>query len=90
MVLTAVSRPATQRGIPNSRWNPNAAPRNSARSVAMATSSMRTHMMSTTGPGNRSRQASARLSPVAMPSLAESACTSMAERLLATRTQSRV
>jgi len=40
-VVAPVRRPATRRGIPNRRLNPIAAPRNSARSVAIATISMR-------------------------------------------------
>ena len=39
----------THKGMPKSRLNPRAAPRNSARSVAMATSSISTHMTHTTG-----------------------------------------
>ncbi len=61
---------------------PMAAPMNSARSVAIATNSINTHMIHTTGRGKFSRHCSARFFPEAMPSLAESACRSMAIRLL--------
>ena len=89
-VTTAVSRPASQSGMPNSRLKPIAAPINSARSVAMATSSISTHIPQTTGLGKWSRQSSARLRPVAIPSLADRHWISIAIRLLATTTQSRV
>ena len=53
----------------------------------MAAISLTTHMARTTGRGNCSRHNSARLRPVTMPSLAESAWNSMAMRLAATTTQ---
>ena len=80
--------PASQSGIPSSRLKPIAAPRNSARSVAMATTSIKPHIAQTAPGGNWSRQCSARFLPVAMPSLAERVWSSMAIRLLATTTQS--
>ena len=88
-VASAVTSPAIHNGMPNSRLNPTAAPRNSARSVAMATTSISSHSPITTQRGNRSRQCSARFFPVAMPSLADSDCSRMAMRLLATMTQHR-
>jgi len=55
-VTTPVRTPATNSGMPKSRLKPKAAPRNSARSVAMATNSIKTHMVHTasvgTGRGN--------------------------------------
>ena len=87
MVATPVKSAPTRSGTPMSSWKPSAAPRNSAKSVDMATISISTHMANTTGLGNCSRQCSARFLPVTRPSLAESACTSMAIRLLATITQ---
>ena len=48
----------------------------------MATTSIRTHMPQTIGRGKCSRQSSARLCPVAMPSFADRLCTSIAIRLL--------
>ena len=84
----AVRMPAIQSGMPNSRLKPSAAPRNSARSVAMATSSISTHMIHTTGAGNARGTARPGSAPVAMPSLADSVWISMAIRLLATTTHS--
>ena len=66
-----------------------APPRNSARSVAMAATSLATHRHATTGRGNWSRQCSARLRPVTMPSLAARDWNSMATRLARIATQSR-
>ena len=51
-VTIPVRTPATKSGIPKSKLNPSAAPRNSARSVAMATNSMRIHMVQTAQRGN--------------------------------------
>ena len=48
----------------------------------MATTSVSPHMVQTTGRGNSWRNISARFCPVAMPSLAERDCTSIAIRLL--------
>ena len=87
-VVAPVRTPATKSGIPKRRLNPRAAPRNSARSVAMATASMISHMAQTAQRGNWSRQCSARFFPVAIPSLAERVWVSIAMRLLATITQS--
>ena len=56
----------------------------------MATSSITTHMTRTIQGGRPSRHSSAKLRPVAMPSLADSVCSSMAMRLLATTTHSSV
>ena len=87
-VAMPVRMPASQSGIPSSRLKPIAAPRNSARSVAMATISINAHIVQTAPGWNRSRQCSARFLPVAMPSLAERLWSSMAIRLLASTTQS--
>ena len=54
----------------------------------MAAISLTTHMAKTTGRGKCSRHISARLWPVTMPSLAESAWNSMAIRLASSTTQS--
>ena len=62
----------------NSSARPMAPPRNSARSVAIAATSLTAHMAQTTGRGNWSRHSSARLRPVTIPSRAESAWNSMA------------
>ncbi len=52
---------------------PIAPPRNSARSVAIAATSLTIHKAQTTGLEKWSRHNSARLRPVTMPSLADSA-----------------
>ena len=67
-----------------------APPRNSARSVAIAATSLTAHIAQTTGRGNSLRHNSARLAPVTMPSLAESPWNSIAIRLAASTTQSSV
>ncbi len=54
----------------------------------MDTSSMMIHIVTTTGLGKLLRHCSARFSPDAMPSFAESDWISIAMRLLATMTQS--
>ena len=86
---TPVRIPATHSGRPNTSCRPSAAPTNSARSVAIATASACSHRNTTTRNGNRSRHTSGRLRPVAMPSLALSAWTSIAIRLATATTQSR-
>ena len=86
-VMMAVRMPPHSNGMWNRSWKPTAAPRNSARSVAMATISVIAHMPQTTGVENCSRHISARLRPVATPSLADSDWMSIAIRLLATTTQ---
>ena len=68
--------------------SPSAAPTNSARSVAIATSSACTQRNHVTGRGNRSRATSARFCPVAIPSFAESDCTTIAIRFAMSTTQS--
>ena len=55
----------------------------------MAAISLTTHIPKTIGLGNCSRHISARLRPVTMPSLADSAWNSMAIRLASSTTQSR-
>ena len=82
-----VSTPAGKSGMWKSRLKPSAAPRNSARSVAMAT-----HLGDAPhAPDDRARELVAthlgQVRPVAMPSLAESDWISIAIRLLATMTQ---
>ena len=67
---------------------PRAAPRISARSVAIATTSAWTQRARVTGRGKRSRQTSGRFCPVAIPSFALIDWTSIAIRLAATITQS--
>ncbi len=71
--MAKVARPesstVTTNGRPNRIERPMAAPSNSPRSVAMAAISLPAHIAITTGRGNSSRQCSARLLPVTMPSL---------------------
>jgi len=74
--------------MPNSRFSATAAPTNSARSVAMVTSSACTHSSTVTGRGYCSRHSWGRFRPVAMPSLADRYCTNIATRLAPTMTQS--
>ena len=66
---------------------PIAAPRNSARSVAIAIASACSQSRNDTRRENRSRQSSGRFRPVAMPSFAESVWISIASRFAATITQ---
>ena len=80
--------PAVVSGRPKRRWIPSAAPSTSARSVAIAIASAWSQSPSATGRGSSSRQSSGRLLPVAIPSFAESVCTSIAIRLAASTTQS--
>ena len=87
-MMTAVTPMPASSGILNSSAKPIAPPRNSARSVAMAAISLTTHIAQTTGLGNCSRHISARLRPVTMPSLADSAWNSMAITLASSTTQS--
>ena len=63
-----------------------AAPTNSARSVAMATTSACIHSPKVTGRGIVSRHSSGRLRSEAIPIFAERYCTSMAITLAATIT----
>ena len=76
--------------MPVSSCRPIAAPRNSARSVAIAIASAWIHSAIVTRWGNSSRQTSARLRPVAIPSFAESVWISIAIRFEATITQTSV
>ena len=85
-VITAAGKSA----IPKSRWKPRAAPRNSARSVAIAISSACTQSPREVRREYWSRQTSGRLRPVAMPSLAESVWISIAIRFEARITQQSV
>ena len=66
-----------------------APPRNSARSVAMAATSLTIHIAQTTGQGNSSRHISAKFRPVTMPSLADRAWNNIAIKLASNTTQSR-
>jgi hypothetical protein len=66
-----------------------AAPTNSARSVAIAISSAWIQSPMAAGRGNCSRHSSARLRPVATPTLADRYWISIAIRLAATITHSR-
>ena len=59
-------------GMWKSRYSAMIAPRNSARSVAIAPTSLTIHIAITTGWGALSRESSARFFPVTMPSFAES------------------
>ena len=67
-----------------------APPRNSARSVAIAATSLTAHIASTTGRGKCSRHSSARFRLVTMPSRADRPWNSMAMTLAASATQSRL
>ena len=80
--------PAGNSGMPKSRCRPSAAPTTSAMSVAIATSSACSQRPTEVRREKRSRQSSARFLPVAMPSLADCVCTSIAIRLAASTTQS--
>ena len=84
---TAIAAPQPS-GIPKSRERPSAAPSTSARSVAIAITSAWIQRPNETRLGRSSRQTSARFRPVAMPSLAESVCTSIAIRFEASTAQS--
>ncbi len=77
-------------GIPNSRYNANAPPTSSARSVMITTSSAWIHRARRSPRPYRRRQFSARLRPVAMPSFAARYCTTDAVRLAPTTTQTSV
>ena len=81
--------PAGNSGMPNSRFSAIAAPTNSARSVAIATSSACTHSPHVTGRGKCSRHSSGRLRPVATPIFADRFWMSIAMRFAATMTHSR-
>ena len=89
--ITAV-RPmpcASSRG-PKSRYAPSAAPKNSAKSVAIALISAATQSNSTVGREKCVRQFAGRLCPVAMPSFADRYCTKIAIRFAHSSTHSRV
>ena len=73
--------------MPVSRWMPIAAPRNSARSVAIAITSACTQRKNDVRRENCSRQTSGRLRCVAIPSFADSVWISIASRFAATITQ---
>ena len=87
---TPVMTAAGKSEIPSRRWKPSAAPRNSARSVAIAITSAWSQSAIAVRWEKRSRQTSARFCPVAMPSFAESVWMSIAIRFEATITQSSV
>ena len=67
--------------MPRRRLNPSAAPRNSARSVAIAITSAWIQRSTDVRREKLSRQTSGRFMPVAMPSFAESVWMSIAIRL---------
>jgi hypothetical protein len=81
---------AGKRGMPSRSWMPSAAPRNSARSVAIAMNSAWIHSPIEVLREKRSRQTSGRFRPVAIPSFADSVWISIAIRLEATITQTSV
>ncbi len=85
---TAITAPHPS-GIPKSRLRPRAAPSTSARSVAIAITSAWTQSPKLTRRERLSRQTSARLRPVAIPSFAESVWTSIAMRFAASTAHSR-
>ena len=87
--MTPVITAAGKSGMPSSSLMPTAAPRNSARSVAIAISSAWTQRPIEVRREYCSRQTSGRLRPVAMPSFAESVWISIAIRLEATMTQTK-
>ena len=82
-----VSTVEKSRLVPSSSWKPIAAPRNSARSVAIAITSACTQSRNDVRRENWSRQTSGRLRRVAMPSFADSVWISIAIRFEATITQ---
>ena len=87
---TPVTSAAGNSGQPKSSWNPSAAPRNSARSVAIAISSAWIHRPREVRRENCSRQTSGKLRPVAMPSFADSVWISIAIRFETRITQQSV
>ena len=89
-MITPVITAAGNSAMPSRSLIPNAAPRNSARSVAMAIASAWSQRPTDVLRENRSRQISGRFRPVAMPSFAESVWISIAIRLDATITQTSV
>jgi hypothetical protein len=82
----AVMTAAGSSGMPKSRLSATAAPTNSARSVAIVTSSACTQSRPVTGRGQCSRHSCGRLRPVTMPSLADRYWTNIAMRLALTIT----
>ena len=88
-VASAASSADTQIDSPKTRCSPSAAPVNSARSVAIATSSAWTQRNRVAHFGSRARHTSGSDIPVAMPSLADSDCTSIAIRFAVSTTQPR-
>ena len=89
-MTTPVINAAGKSAIPNSRWRPSAAPRNSARSVAIAITSACTQRPTEVLFEKLSRQSSGRLRPVAIPTLADSVWISIAIRFEARITQQSV
>ncbi len=88
MLAAPVSRAAGNRPTPVSNLSPIAAPMNSAKSVAIATSSAWIQSSTLTGEPNRSRHNSARFRPVATPSFALIVWISAAIRFAVTTTHS--
>ena len=83
----AVRMHETKRLVPISRLKPIAAPRNSARSVAIAITSAWSQSPTDVRREKWMRQISGRLWPVAIPSLADSVWITIAIRFEATITQ---
>ena len=88
--MIAIATMPEKSETPVSSDRPMAPPRNSARSVAMAATSLATHMSMGTGCGKRSRDSSARFWPVTMPSLADSAWNSIATTFAASTAHNRL
>ena len=80
--------PASNSGMPNSRYRPRAAPTTSATSVDMATTSAWIQRPIEAGREKVWRHSSGRFLPVAMPSFADWVWISIATRLAATTTHS--
>ena len=83
-----MSTDETKRLVPISRLKPIAAPRNSARSVAIAIASAWSQSRTDVRREKWSRQTSGRFRPVAIPSFADSVWITIAIRFEATTTQS--
>jgi hypothetical protein len=84
--ITPVISPATSSGIPNRRFRPIAAPRNSATSVAIAIASAWIHIPIVAQRGKCARHCSGSDLPVTAPSFADRYWTSIAIRLAASTT----
>ena len=89
-MITPVMTAAGKSGMWSNSLIPSAAPRNSARSVAIAISSAWIQSPIEVRREKRSRQTSGRFRPVAIPSFADSVWISIAIRFDATITQTSV